>query len=42
MKDEELDEKFDQREDISEYLDVAQARRPALEQGRVKDLTTDC
>ena len=32
---EELDERFDRGEDISEYLDWDSARRPGLEQRRV-------
>ena len=35
MKAEELDRKFDNGEDILEYLDLEKARRPALEQKRV-------
>jgi macrodomain Ter protein organizer (MatP/YcbG family) len=35
MKANELDKKFDEGEDISEYLDLSQARRPGLEQKRV-------
>ncbi len=35
MKAEELDKKFDAGEDISEFLDLAKARRPGLEQKRV-------
>ena len=35
MKAEEFDKKFDNGEDISEYLDVEKARRPGLEQKRV-------
>lgn len=35
MKAEEIDEKFDAGEDISEYLDVSKARRPQQDQKRV-------
>ncbi len=35
MKAEKFDKKFDNGEDISEYLDVEKARRPGLEQKRV-------
>ncbi len=35
MNAKELDERFDRGEDISEFLDVAQAKRPAQEQKRV-------
>ena len=35
MKAKELDRKFDEGEDISKYLDIAKARRPAQEQKRV-------
>lgn len=35
MKANELDKKFDAGEDISEYLDVARARRPQQDQKRV-------
>jgi len=35
MKAEELDKKFDAGEDISEYLDIAKARRPQQNQKRV-------
>ena len=35
MKAEEFDKKFDNGEDISEYLDLEKARRPGLEQKRV-------
>ncbi len=35
MKAEEFDQKFDNGEDISEYLDIEKARRPGLEQKRV-------
>ena len=35
MKAKELDNKFDAGEDISEYLDVAKARRPQQDQKRV-------
>jgi hypothetical protein len=35
MKARELEEKFDQGEDISEFLDLSQARRPGQEQKRV-------
>ncbi len=35
MKAKELDERFDRGEDISEFLDVARAKRPAQEQKRV-------
>ncbi len=32
---EELDRRFDSGEDVSEYLDIGKARRPAQEQKRV-------
>ena len=35
MKAEEFDKKFDNGEDVSEYLDLEKARRPGLEQKRV-------
>ena len=35
MKAEELDKKFDDGEDICEFLDLAKARRPGLEHKRV-------
>lgn len=35
MKASEFDEKFDQGEDITSFLDVAAARRPEYEQKRV-------
>jgi len=35
MKAKELDKKFDAGEDISEFLDVAKARRPQQDQKRV-------
>jgi len=35
MKAKELDRRFDQGEDISEYLDLSKARRPEQEQRRV-------
>ncbi len=35
MKAEEFDKKFDNGEDILEYLDLEKARRPGLEQKRV-------
>ena len=35
MKASELDKKFDEGEDISEFLDLSQARRPGQEQKRV-------
>jgi len=35
MKADELDKKFDDGEDISEYLDMSKARRPLLGQKRV-------
>lgn len=35
MKARELDEKFDAREDITQYLDLSKARRPEQEQKRV-------
>lgn len=35
MKARELDQKFDEGEDISKYLDLSKARRPGLEQKRV-------
>ncbi|NLW34205.1 type II toxin-antitoxin system BrnA family antitoxin [Syntrophorhabdus aromaticivorans] len=35
MKAEEFDKKFDEGEDVSQYLDVSKARRPVQEQKRV-------
>lgn len=35
MKAEEFDKKFDEGEDIAQYLDLTKARRPAQEQKRV-------
>jgi hypothetical protein len=35
MKAEEFDRKFEQEEDVLQYLDPLKARRPALEQKRV-------
>ncbi|MBM4271147.1 MAG: CopG family transcriptional regulator [Deltaproteobacteria bacterium] len=35
MKAKEFDEKFDEGEDITKYLDVSKARRPEQEQKRV-------
>ena len=35
MKASELDKKFDEGEDISEFLDLSRARRPGQEQKRV-------
>ena len=35
MKAEEFDKKFDNSEDISEYLDIKNAKRPGREQKRV-------
>jgi len=35
MKAKEFDKKFDDGEDVSKYLDVSKARRPAQEQKRV-------
>ena len=35
MKAKELDKKFDEGEDISEYLDLSNLRRPGQEQKRV-------
>jgi hypothetical protein len=35
MKAKELDKKFDEGEDISQYLDISKARRPLLEQKRI-------
>jgi hypothetical protein len=35
MKAEEFDEKFDEGDDISQYLDIPKARKPAQEQKRV-------
>jgi hypothetical protein len=35
MKAKEIDRKFDEGEDISEYLDITKARRPGQEQKRV-------
>lgn len=35
MKASELDKKFDEGEDISEFLDLSQAKRPGQEQKRV-------
>jgi len=35
MKAKEIDRKFDEGEDITEYLDISKARRPEQEQKRV-------
>ena len=35
MKAEEFDKKFDEGEDVSQYLDISRARRPVQEQRRV-------
>ncbi|MDO8670554.1 MAG: CopG family antitoxin [Dehalococcoidia bacterium] len=35
MKAEEFDKRFDESEDVSQYLDVSKARRPVHEQKRV-------
>ena len=35
MKAEEIDKRFDEGEDVSQYLDISKARRPAQEQKRV-------
>jgi hypothetical protein len=35
MKAEEFDNKFDEGEDVSQYLDISKARRPVQEQKRV-------
>ena len=35
MKAEEFDKRFDEGEDITEYLDLKKARKPGLEQKRV-------
>jgi hypothetical protein len=35
MKAEEFDKKFDKGDDVSQYLDLTKARRPAHEQKRV-------
>ncbi len=35
MKAKEFDEKFDEGEDISQYLEISKARRPQQEQKRV-------
>ena len=35
MKAEEFDNKFDEGEDVSQYLDISKARRPIQEQKRV-------
>lgn len=35
MKSEDFDKKFDEGEDISQYLDVSRARRPVQNQQRV-------
>ena len=35
LKADEFDEKFDEGEDVTEYLDVAKARRPGQTQKRV-------
>ena len=35
MKAREFDKKFDQGEDVSQYLDISKARRPVQEQKRV-------
>ena len=35
MKAKEIDRKFDEGEDVSEYLDITKTRRPGQEQKRV-------
>ena len=35
MKAEEFDKKFDEGEDVSQYLEISKARRPSLDQRRV-------
>ena len=35
MKAKEFDKKFDEGEDVSQYLDISKARRPVQEQKRV-------
>ena len=35
MKAKEIDRKFDEGEDVSEYLDITKSRRPGQEQKRV-------
>lgn len=35
MKAEEFDKKFNEGEDVSQYLDISEARRPVQEQKRV-------
>ncbi len=35
MKAKEFDKRFDQGEDVSQYLDISKARRPVQEQRRV-------
>ena len=35
MRAKEFDKKFDQGEDVSQYLDISKARRPVQEQKRV-------
>jgi hypothetical protein len=35
MRAEEFDKKFDEGEDVSQYLDISKARRPVQEQKRV-------
>jgi hypothetical protein len=35
MKAKDFEKKFDSNEDITKYLDISKARRPALEQKRV-------
>ena len=35
MKAEEFDKRFDEGEDVSQYLDISQAKRPVQEQKRV-------
>ncbi|HQG81636.1 MAG TPA: CopG family antitoxin [Syntrophorhabdus sp.] len=35
MKAEEFDKRFDEGEDVSQYLDISKARRPVQEQKRV-------
>ena len=35
MKAEEFDKRFDECEDVSQYLDISKARRPVQEQKRV-------
>ena len=35
MKADELDKRFDEGKDVSEYLDISKARRPGQEQRRI-------